>query len=59
MVVREKDKFYAELLNTIKKEVNISRIWVTIKSIRKINAGNLLLAEDGGADIAGNLMEEV
>ncbi|KAK9675269.1 hypothetical protein QE152_g40490 [Popillia japonica] len=52
MVIRSEGKQYADILRTIKSSVDIDKVGIKIKSIKKTTKGDVMLEIQGGADKA-------
>lgn len=59
VTIKAEGKTYAELLKEVKKEVDISKIGVGIKKIRKTGKGDLTLTVEGGKVEANVLSQEI
>lgn len=59
IVVKRGDSTYAELLKTVKSQIDITKVGVQVKALRKTAAGDLLLEVKGGVQKAGILKEAI
>lgn len=59
MVVKMRDKTYADLLKTIKNSINPSEIGVEVKNVTKNKNGELLVTVSNGKDKAEVLRQEI
>lgn len=57
--VKIEGKSYAELLKTVKQEINPSALGVEVTSLRQSRTGDLLVTVKDGADNAEKLMKEI
>ncbi|KAJ8977860.1 hypothetical protein NQ317_004768 [Molorchus minor] len=59
IIVKSEGKSYADLLRTVKRNVDIAKVGVTIRSLKKTEKGDLLLEIAGGTEKAKILKEEI
>lgn len=59
LTIKSGEKSYADLLKTIKKNVDIDKIGVNVKNIRKTTQGDLLLEVSGGNGKANSLKDAI
>lgn len=59
VIVKSGDTKYADLLKTVKEKVDLTRVGVQVKSIRKTRKGDLLLEVKGDRQDAGALKEAI
>lgn len=59
VLVKSGTTTYADLLKTVKNEVNIKEVGVQVKSIKKTTRGDLLLEVEGDKQKAGALREAI
>lgn len=59
VVVKRGDSTYAELLKSVKSKVDIAKVGVQVKTIRKTAKGDLLLEVQGGMQKADRLKEAI
>lgn len=59
VVVRAKEGTFADLLKNVKSRVDIGKVGVEVKQVKKTTSGDLLLVIEGGSEKADALGEEI
>uniref|UniRef100_V5GPZ8 Retrotransposable element n=1 Tax=Anoplophora glabripennis TaxID=217634 RepID=V5GPZ8_ANOGL len=59
IIIRSEGKTYADLIRTVKKNVDIDQAGINVKSLRKTESGDLMLEVEGGQDKAAELKEMI
>lgn len=59
LIIKNAGNTYADLLKTVKGNVNLSEVGVNVKTIRKTRAGDLMLQVEGDKRKAGALKEAI
>ncbi|KAJ8932749.1 hypothetical protein NQ314_014449 [Rhamnusium bicolor] len=59
IIIKSEGKTYAELLRSVKTNVDIAKVGVTIKSLKKTEKGDLLLEVAGGKDKVKTLKDTI
>lgn len=59
VIVKAEGRTYVELLKTVKEKVDVERLGVSVRTLRRTNAGNVLLRVEGGRKEANTLREEI
>nr|CAH7745932.1 unnamed protein product [Callosobruchus chinensis] len=59
LIIKVGERNYADLLREVKQKVDVEKIGVNVKSLRKTGSGDIMMTLEGGKDMANTLQKEI